>query len=332
MRFGVRLIEHLGPSRELLRLAVATEAAGLDSVWFPHDVFMRNAWVLTSAAAVSTTRVQLGAVGIDPYTCNPCEIATYAATLDELSNGRCVLGIGMHTDEMLRWAGLDASERLQRTREAVDLIRRLLRGEVAASAGPSFRWGEQCYLRFKPMRADLPIYVGAFGRDYHELSGEIGDGSQPMITPPASAAYLVESIERGLKRAGRDRGGFVISGCAWLSLSADRQAATDRMRDMIAYFGPYLEEEALAKVGLGQADFAAIKTRISRRDTAGARALVTDEMLRLGISGTPGEVIAQIEELGAAGLDEIGFGGPLGPDPQAAIELLGREVAPYFRA
>lgn len=332
MRFGIRLIEHLGPGRELLRLAVAAEAAGLDSVWFPHDIFMRNAWVLTSAAAVSTTRVQLGAIGINPYTCNPCEIATYAATLDELSNGRCVLGIGMHTDEMLRWAGLDAGDRLQRTREAVDLIRRLLRGEVAASAGPGFRWSEQCYLRFKPLRADLPIYVGAFGRDYHELSGEIGDGSQPMITPPASAAYLVASIERGLKRAGRDRSGFVISGCAWLSLSADRQAATDRMRDMIAYFGPYLEEEALAKVGLGLADFAAIKARISRRDTAGARALVTDQMLRLGISGTPREVIAQIEALGAAGLDEIGFGGPLGPDPHAAIELLGREVAPYFRA
>ena len=331
MRFGIRLIEHLGPGPELLRLAVATEAAGLDSVWFPHDAFMRNAWVLTSAAAVATTRVRLGAVGINPYTCNPSEIATYAATLDELSNGRCVLGIGMHTDEMLRWVGLDASDRLQRTREAVDLIRRLLRGEVAASTGSSFRWSEQCYLRFKPMRADLPIYIGAFGRDYHELSGEIGDGSQPMITPPASAGYMVESIARGLKRAGRDRGGFVISGCAWLSLSADRQAATDRMRDMIAYFGPYLEDEALAKVGLGQTDFAAIKARIGRRDPAGARALVTDQMLRLGISGTPREVIAQIEALGAAGLDEVGFGGPLGPDPQAAIELLGREVAPYFR-
>jgi alkanesulfonate monooxygenase SsuD/methylene tetrahydromethanopterin reductase-like flavin-dependent oxidoreductase (luciferase family) len=153
VRFGIRLIEHLGPSCELLRLAVAAEAAGLDSVWFPHDTFMRNTWVLTSAAATLTTRVQLGGVGINPYTNDPCEIATYAATLDELSGGRCILGLGMHTGEMVRWTGIDTSDCLQRTREAVDLIRRLLRGEIAANAGPSFHWSEQCYLRFKPLRA-----------------------------------------------------------------------------------------------------------------------------------------------------------------------------------
>lgn len=332
MRFGIRLIEYLGSTRELLRLAVGAEAAGVDSVWFPHDSFMRNSWVLTSAAATLTTRVQLGGVGINPYTSDPCEIATYAATLDELSGGRCLLGLGMHTGEMVQWTGIDASDCLQRTREAVDLVRRLLRGEVAANAGPSFRWSEQCYLRFKPLRAEIPIYVSAFGRDYHELSGEIGDGSQPMITPPQAARRVVEWIERGVARADRDRTRFVISGCGWLSLSADRRAAADKMRDMIAYFGPYLEDEALATVGLSRADFVSIKACIDQRDREGARALVTDDMLKLGIVGTPTEVITQIEALGAAGLDEIGFGGPLGPDPQAAIDLLGRAVIPYFRS
>lgn len=331
MKFGIRLIEYLGPGPELLRLAVAAEAAGVDSVWFPHDPFMRNTWVLTSAAATRTRRVQLGGVGINPYTCNPCEIATYAATLDELSGGRCILGLGLHTGDMLGWAGIDTSDRLPRARETVDLVRRLLRGEVASSAGPTFRWSEQCYLRFRPLRAEIPIYLSAFGREFHELSGEIGDGSQPMITPPQAARQVVESIERGITHAGRDRARFVISGCAWLSLSADRRAAAERLRDMIAYFGPYLEEEALATVGLQRADFAAIQARVARRDAAGARALVTDDMLGLGIGGTPREVIARIEALAAAGLDEIGFGGPLGPDPHAAIELLGREVIPYFR-
>lgn len=332
MRFGIRLIEYLGPARELLRLAVCAEAAGVDSVWFPHDAFMRNTWVLTSAAATLTTRVQLGGVGINPYTNDPCEIATYAATLDELSGGRCILGLGMHTDGMVRWTGIDTGDYLQRTRDAVDLVRRLLHGEAAASPGPSFRWSEQCYLRFKPLRADIPIYVSAFGGDFQELSGEIGDGSQPMVTPPQSARLAVRAIERGIARAGRDRARFVISGCGWLSLSADGRAAAARMRDMVAYFGPYLEDEALATVGLRRADFASIKTCIDRRDYAGAQALVTDDMLKLGIVGTPKQVIAQIEALGADGLDEIGLGGPLGPDPQVAIELLGREVIPYFHA
>ena len=332
MKFGIRLIEYLGPSSELLRLAVCAEEAGVDSVWFPHDTFMRHTWVLTSAAAVMTRRVQLGGVGINPYTNHPAEIATYAATLDELSGGRCIVGLGMHTCDMVQWTGIDVSDPLGRTRECVELVRRLLRGEIAQNAGPGFPWGDQCYLRFKPLRASIPIYISAFGHDFQELSGEIGDGSQPMITPPESASHVVRPIERGVARSGRPRNDFVISGCAWLSLSADRRAAADKMRDMVSYFGPYLEDEALATVGLQRADFAPIKACIDRRDYAGARRLVTDQMLRLGIVGTPDDVIARVEELRANGLDEIGFGGPLGPDPQAAIELLGSKVIPHFRS
>ena len=100
---------------------------------------------------------------------------------------------------------------------------------------------------------------------------------------------------------------------------------------MVSYFGPYLEEEALACIGLTRADFAPLKARIELGDYAGARQLVTPEMLRLGIVGTPKEVIRQIEQLGAAGIDEVGLGGSLGPDAGAAIDLLGREVIPYFR-
>ena len=264
LKFGIRLIEFLGSSRDLLRLAVAAEAAGADTVWFPHDLFMRNTWVLTSAAAILTRRIALGGVGINVHTNHPAEIATYAATLDELSGGRCILGLGMHTADMVEWTGLDASDRLQRTRDAVAIVRSLLRGEVATHPGPAFRWGGQCYLRFRPARPDIPIYVSAFGREFQELSGEIGDGSQPMITPPSVARLQVESIERGVARAGRNRSRFVISGCAWLSLSADRRAAADCMRDMIATFGPYLEEEALAAAGLRRSDFDAGLRRRSR--------------------------------------------------------------------
>ena len=138
MKFGIRLIEYLGPSSELLRLAVCAEEAGVDSVWFPHDTFMRHTWVLTSAAAALTRRVQLGGVGINPYTNHPAEIATYAATLDELSAGRCILGLGMHTCDMVQWTGIDVSDPLGRTRECVDLVRRLLRGEVAHGTGSNF--------------------------------------------------------------------------------------------------------------------------------------------------------------------------------------------------
>ncbi|HUI60637.1 MAG TPA: LLM class flavin-dependent oxidoreductase [Steroidobacteraceae bacterium] len=312
--------------------AVLAEQAGADSVWFPHDTFMRNTLALTSAAAAMTQRVQLGGVAISSYTTDPCELATYAATLDEISGGRCILGVGMHTRLMTEWTGRDTGEYLQHTRESVRLIRELLRGEVARGDGRLFRWTGECYLRFRPPRAEIPIYVSSFGRALRELSGEVGDGAQPMLTPPAAARQVVEDTERGFDRTRRPRATFTISGCAWLSLSAERAAAADRMRNMVAYFGPYLEDEALAHVGLTSADFDPIRERLRAADHKGARSLVTEDMLRLGLIGTPREVIRQIEELAAAGIDEVGLGGPLGPDPQAALQLLGREVIPYFRS
>ncbi len=293
---------------------------------------MRNTWVLTTAVAMQTTRIAVAGVGINPYTTDPSEIATYAATLDELSGGRCILGLGVHTADMVRWTGIDAADYIQRTREAVEIVRALWRGETVAYRGQAFRWTDQCYLRFKPRRADIPIYVGAFGPDYLELAGEIGDGALPMITPPESASVMVPPIRRGLAKAKRDPKTYVISGCGWLSLSAERQAASDTLRDMVAYFGPYMEPDALAAAGVDHRDFAPIKALIDRNRYAEAKALVSDGMLRLGLVGAPRDVIRQIERLAELGIDEVNLGGPLGPDPEEAIRLMGREVIPYFRS
>lgn len=330
MRFGIRLIEYLGKTHDLVRLAVAAEEAGFDSVWFPHDPYMRNTWVLTAAVACRTSRIGIGSVGTNPFTTDASEIATWLATLDELSAGRALLGLGLHTTAMVEWSGLDASDYLIRTEEAAALIRKLFRGEVAEFNGKAFSWSDQCYLRFEPRRTDIPIYICAFGPDYLELSGMIGDGSMPMITPPESAATMVPPIRRGLQLNPRkDR--FVISGCAWLSLSETRTAAAANMRRMVAYFGPYFEDESLAHIGLARTDFEPIKTLVGRRDYEAAYAAVTDDMLRLGIVGTPEDVIRDVEKLADLGIDEINLGGPLGPDPMTAIRLMGKHVIPHFR-
>lgn len=331
MRFGLRLIGYVGSVRELVELAVLGEEAGFDSVWFPHDTFMHNTWVITSAVATRTARVRIGSVGTNPYTTDPCEIATYVMTLDELSGGRCLLGLGLHTTEMVAWTGIDASDYLDRTREATAIIRALLRGETVDWQGRIYRWSEQCYLRFPPLRAEVPILISAFGTEYLELAGAIGDGCLPMLTPPESVDYMVSSIRSGAERAGRSLDDFEISGCAWLSLSATRREAAAVMKKMVAYFGPYLEEPALASAGLSAAAMQPLKALVARGRYDEACARVSDDMLRIGISGTPDDVIGRIEYLAERGVTEINLGGPLGPDPAAAIRLMGEAVIPWFR-
>ena len=331
MRFGIRFIDYVGEPRRLIDLTVLAEQAGFEFVWFPHDPFMRHTWVTTAAVAVRTSRIQIGSVGTNPYTTSPAEIATYLATLDELSDGRAVLGLGLHTREMVEWCGISAADHIPRTREAVEIIRALLRGETVAYRGNVFQWTDQCYLRFTPRRAEVPIYVAAFGRDYLALSGAVGDGSLPMITPPEAASYMVPAIRAGARTAGRPDTAVDIAGCAWLSLAEDRGAAQDLLRPMIAYFAPYLEQPALETVGLGVDDFAAIRAHVAAARYDAAQAAITPEMFALGIAGTPDDVIARIEALADLGVTQVNLGGPIGPDPEAAIRLMGSRVIPHFR-
>ena len=329
--FGIRFLDHLAPANTLVEWAKLAEDKGFDFCWFPHDTFCKNTWVMTTAVAMRTSRIRIGSVGTNPYTTDPSEIATYIATLDELSGGRAVLGLGMHTGEMVRWLGIEPRDMVTRTREAIDIIHALLRGEVVAYRGSEFRWTEQSYLRFKPLRPDVAVYGCGFGEDYLAMTGEVCEGSLPMITPPESAPRMVAAIRRGMAAAGRPEDSVDIAGCVWFSVSENAKAAQDTIRKIVAYFGPYLEDEALNTIGVSVRDFDQVKDRMAAGDFSAAEALVSDRMLDLAVVGTPKQVIPRIQAMIEAGLTQISVGGPLGPDPRRTIELLGDQVLPYFR-
>jgi 5,10-methylenetetrahydromethanopterin reductase len=329
MKFGVRLLDDFGGPRELVALAVRAEELGLDAIWFPHDAFRLNSWVLHSATAQVTKRIGLYA-RTNLYTTDPSEIASYVATLDQLSGGRATITIGLHTIDMLPWLDMDGSDLLQRTRETVDILRRLFRGEKVAYQGQVFHWTENCYLRRPPSRPDVPIYVcpygGPFGDAFLELSGEIGDGSLPMVTPPDSAALMAAPIRRTCTKPDFDLVGFV-----WISVSEDGQGTAEQMRDVAAYFGAFLDDRALATVGLRQSDFYPIRDAMMTGRKEEALAMVRSEMLQLGIAGTPDECLRQLRKLADAGYTHVSLGGPLGPDPARALELIARRIMPAFR-
>src|SRR2546421_3332430 len=102
MRFSIRLNNDL-PVAEYPRLAAAAEAAGFDQFWVSNDLFLRSVWVLLSAAAHATRRIQIGTCIVNPYTLHPAEIAMAAATLDELCGGRVCLGISSGAADFLAW-------------------------------------------------------------------------------------------------------------------------------------------------------------------------------------------------------------------------------------
>ncbi|MGN6698100.1 MAG: LLM class flavin-dependent oxidoreductase [Thermomicrobiales bacterium] len=331
LRFSLRLNNDL-PVRDYLALARAAEAAGFDQFWVSHDLFLRSSAVILSAVAGVTERMQIGACILNPYTLHPAEIAMFAATLDEWSGGRCLLGLGAGAAEFLKWVGIAQTSPLATLRRAVTAIRAILRGERGADPA----WTADAYLRFGPAMDEsprqVPIYLGAFSPRMLRLTGAIADGALPLLFPPESYDEVLPLIQAGAEEAGRSLDDLDIAACVWCSVAPDRAAAEAPLLDQIAYYGHALSPAIWSRLGVTRADFDPIERAImTERDPARARALVTEEMLAIGIAGTPHDLIARLEGLHARGVRHLSLGPPLGPDPLAAVEAIGREVIPYFR-
>ena len=329
MQFSVRLNNDL-PVAEYVRLAVAAEAAGFDQFWVSNDLFLRSAPVILTAVAGATSRIKLGTCILNPYTLHPSEMAMVAATLDEASGGRFLLGLAAGANDFLKWVGLEQTHPLATVRETIEVVGRLLRGDRVPFDGAALRgWTDEAYLRFKSRR--VPIYVGAMGPQMLRLTGEVADGGLPLLFPPEHYETVARYVSDGATRAGRSLDDLDLAACIWCSIADDRAAAEAVLRDKIAYYGHALGPLIYDRLGVSRDEFLPIEQALQRdRDPERARALVTPAMLRIGLVGTPRDLIPRLEGLAALGVRHLSFGPPLGPDVLAAIEALGREVLPRF--
>jgi 5,10-methylenetetrahydromethanopterin reductase len=323
VRFSLRLNNDL-PLADYVALARTAEAAGFDQFWVSHDLFVRSAPVILAAVSQATSRIQIGTCIVNPYTMHPAEIAMMAATLDELSSGRFNLGIGAGAAEFLKWVEVPQERPLHDTRLAIRQIRAVLSGEQAPG------WQPEAYLRFPARR--VPIYLAAMSPNMLRLAGEVADGVLPLLFPPEHYETVQPLIAEGAARAGRELDEIDIAACVWCSVSRDRRAAEDALKDKIAYYGHALSPLIRQRLGVTQEDFRPIEQALmTERDPAKARSLVDERMLRIGIVGTPADLIPRLEHLVDLGVRHLSFGPPLGPDLLDAVEAIGRDVIPHFR-
>lgn len=327
MRFGIRFNDPFGPVRRVVELAQLAEQAGFDVVWYCHDLFQRDAWITLTAIAAATSRVKVGTCIVNPYTEDPAEIAMHAATLQEYSGGRFILGIGPGEPQFLDWVGRRQGRPVTGLREAVTILRRLLAGEAVPFDGTVFRdWRPGAQLVHAPTHDPIPIYIGGQGPRAVRLMGELGDGALPLIFPPVFLPQVMAWIGEGAAAAGRSVSAIDVAPCFWFSLADERHAAEDAMRRMIASYGHYLRDEMLAPIGLSRQDFVPLGEVWASGDHAGAEAMVQGRMFELAVLGTVDEVLPRLARLAAQGATQINVGPPLGPDPLRSIELLGERL------
>jgi 5,10-methylenetetrahydromethanopterin reductase len=228
--FGIGLLPHYPPD-QFVRLVQLAELRGFDCVWVPDERFYRECYACLTLCATHTTRVRMGPCVTDPYTRHPALTAMAMGTIDEISKGRAVLGIGAGV------SGLDAMA-IPRTRPAVALregihiIRALWRGEEVTVRGEviSLTAGR---LNFKA-RADIPIYVAGRGPRILELAGEVADGViVGALASPQTLGYALSHVRKGQRRRSRERPAPDI--VLWLhtAIGSDGATARDAVRRIV---------------------------------------------------------------------------------------------------
>jgi F420-dependent oxidoreductase-like protein len=244
MKLGVSLGYLIPGMRPADHLAVVQEAErlGYDSVWAAEAYGSDTATVLAWLAA-GTSAIKLGSAIFQMPARSPAMTAMTAATLDLLSGGRMLLGLGTSGPQVAEgWHGQRFAHQLQRTREYVAVIRMALARDRVELHGETIELplpdgpGKPLKLMISPVQERIPIYLAAIGPKNTALAGEIADGWLPVFFSPEHVSDVRALLDEGAGRAGRSLDDFDIAPTVSTYISNDRATAHDRMRHILALY------------------------------------------------------------------------------------------------
>jgi F420-dependent oxidoreductase-like protein len=246
MKLGVHVgYWGLGLSAEdQLALVQEAERLGYDSVW-TAEAYGSDAATILGWLAHATSKIRLGSAILQMPGRSAAMTAMTAATLDQLSGGRMILGIGSSGPQVAEgWHGQRFGRQLQRTREYVEVVRMALsrqrveyRGETLELPLPDGP-GKALKLTIAPVQERIPVFLAAIGPNNTKLAAEIADGWIPTLFSPEHVAEFRPLLEDGFARAGNGKGfdDFEIAPTVNVMISDDVAAARDAMRPYVALY------------------------------------------------------------------------------------------------
>jgi F420-dependent oxidoreductase-like protein len=225
---------------ELVPLVKAAEALGYDSVW-AAEAWGTDAVTVLAWLAASTTTIKVGSAIMQIPGRTPANTAMTAATLDLMSGGRFILGLGTSGPQVVEgWHGQPWGKPLGKTREYVDLVRTALRREVLEHHGEHYRipydgpgatgLGKPLKLMLRPLRADIPIYIAAIGPKNVALAAEIADGWLPIFVDPE---HFDDAFGESIAGA---REGFEVAATVSVLVGDDVQTLRDSLKPNLALY------------------------------------------------------------------------------------------------
>jgi alkanesulfonate monooxygenase SsuD/methylene tetrahydromethanopterin reductase-like flavin-dependent oxidoreductase (luciferase family) len=330
-------------ARATLRLARDADAAGIDAIWVTEDADGWDAFALLAAIAGVTRRARLGSGVTNPYARHPNLIAASVATLDRLSGGRAILGLGRGQPEWYgRGLGLAVGSPPRVLEETIDLLEQWWSPTHRADGGAGAHFPVHDWERtIHPVQARPPIYLAAAGPRALALAGRRADGV--IFNALTSNEFLAEAIrcvKREAAAAGRelDALAFVLRTAA--TVTDDAGPVLERQKNLLALINclpgmdrliqsdgfdvPAIVAAVQTRMGMAEGLVAGGFPELRRRgDLRAARAAIPPELItRLAIAGSPAEVGERLRQIEALGVTHVSVAPPATGGKAAFVRLL----------
>jgi F420-dependent oxidoreductase-like protein len=302
------------PDPGTLDLVLEAERRGFDSVWtaeaYGSDALTPLAWY-----GSQTAHIRLGSAVMQMSARAPAATAMAAITLDHLSGGRFVLGLGVSGPQVVEgWYGQPFPKPLARTREYVAIVRRILaREEPVRTEGPHYPLpypggtglGKPLRSNVHPLRKDLPIFLGAEGPKNVALAAEIADGWLAVFYSPWHDSEQRESLAEGLARPGarRDAASFEVAAVTSVVVDDDVERACDTLRPGLALYiggmgarGENFHYNVIARMGFEEAAAEVQRLYLDGQVKAAAAAVPTRLVEQLNLVGPVVKIREELAE------------------------------------
>ncbi len=324
VKIGIELVPER-ETMETIKYIKHAERNGFKYAWITDHYNNRNVYATLALAAANTSEIRLGPGVTNPFLVYPPVTASAVATIDEISNGRAVMGIGAGDKGTLDQLGVEWKNPLTAVREVVEICRLLWKGETVKYDGSMFKI-KNARLSYKPA-GEIPVYIGAQGPKMLALAAELGDGVLINASNPKDIEPAVKIIKETLDKVGKKE--FDIVAYTSFSVSEDREEAKKMATYVVAFIAAATPSVVLERHGIPESDVQQIREFIGTGKIGKAAKSVTEQMLEaFSIYGTPSECAEKMAELVKIGVTQLVIGSPIAADKMKAIELVGKEILP----
>ena len=293
---------------DLIAVAQAADRLGYDSFW-TGESWGRDAFTVLTMLACNTDRIKLGTGIVTVYSRTPGLIAQSIASLDCISGGRAILGLGTSGRIVIEdWHGVKFDYPVSRTREYIEIVRMALAGGRVNYDGRFYQL-QRFRMGVQPVQERIPIYVASLGQRNLELTGELADGWLPIWTHSEQLPSIKEPLLAALRESGRQDGAMTTAPQILCCASDDEETVSNAVRQARAHMAFYIGGmgqyyyDLFCRYGY-QEEGDLVRRAWAEGDRGAAAKAITDEMVQsITAIGSPDECRSKIARFRANGVD-----------------------------